>query len=219
MVLKKLTLTAATGLLLAACAGSGVARPDATRPAAVHPDAAHLGVDVAPENELARDVLAAFESASNAHDFAALEALLTPDATWYREDVAVFQGREEVLAPLAYDEATSAQFELQNISFDGTRVRCEIVERNDFFRALEVDAIRQSVEFELRGDQIQAIRSLRRAQVSPGEKTVGRFLDWLARERREDFLRLMNAPFEQRAALARELVETAALWTADGQPG
>lgn len=209
MVLIKLASAAATALLFAGCAGSGAAPPDAE----------HLGVAVAPEHEVAREVLMEFESASNAHDFAALEALLTPDATWYREDVAIFSGREEVLAPLAYDEATSAQFELQNITFDGARVRCEIVERNDFFQALEVESIRQSVEFELRGRQIRAIRSLRREQVSRGEKTVGRFLDWLARERRADFLRLMNASFEQRAELARELVDTAARWTADGQPG
>jgi len=202
MVLIARPLAGAWLVLAASCA------PPVSVPS---PDAPTIPDEHAPRAEVIR----AFRDASNAHDVTAVAEILAPDVVWHRGAAPELVGREAVLAPIAFDAATNATFEIGALSFDGTTVRCVLVEANDFYRALGLDAVEQVAEFEIDGERITAITSLPSSEPSsePTEEQlrVARFLAWLAREHPEDAELVQRAPGPRPEDAAR-IVARACEW-------
>jgi hypothetical protein len=83
-----------------------------------------------------------YAEASASHDLRALEMLTAEDISWQLGRYRLV-GREDALAPNAYDLGMENELEYRNVQVDGNVVECEVIERNETIEAIGMTEVHQ----------------------------------------------------------------------------
>lgn len=87
-----------------------------------------------------------YMEASINHDIETLRSLTSENIVWILGRYTLV-GREEVLGPNLYDAGLENELDYRNVIVKGDTVECELLERNDIFRAAGIDEVRRFPRF------------------------------------------------------------------------
>ena len=106
-----------------------------------------------PEPPSLETLIDRYIEAANRHDIAAVRAMTAEDAEW-RLGPYVLRGREEMMAPLAFDGGAHTVLEATKVVADGATVDCDLVERNDVIEAFGIPELHHFARFIFRSGLI-----------------------------------------------------------------
>jgi hypothetical protein len=131
-------------------------------------------------------------AAANAHDLAALEAMLSDDVVWHLgADTLV--GTAQVLGPLDFDIGAQTHLELGEIVVRGDTAEFEIAEHNRVLMTLGIHELRHHARFVFRNGLIVLKQPSRPADETRAMvDSVSAFASWLYAERPEDYRRIWD---------------------------
>lgn len=136
------------------------------------------------------DLVHEYVDACNLHDLEKLRGMLTDAVVWYLgADTLV--GKDQVLGPLAYDQAINTYLEGSNLVVKGDTVEFELSEKNDVLRALGIDELRHFPRFIFKDGLILEKgprKPYARAQELEGQ--LATFREWLQENHPDDLARL-----------------------------
>jgi len=100
-------------------------------------------------------------------------------------------GKDQVLGPLAYDEAINTYLEGSNMVVKGDTVEFELLEKNDVLTVLKIDELRHFPRFIFKEGLILEKASRKTyARAQELEEQIAAFREWLGENHPDDLARL-----------------------------
>ena len=167
-------------------------------------------------DELVRQYVAA----ANAHDLAALEAMLSNDVVWHLGGDTL-AGKAQVLEPLDFDIGAQTHLELGEIVVRGDTAEFEMAEHNRVLMTLGIHELRHHARFVFR-DGLIALKQPSRPpdEIGAMADSVSAFASWLYAERPQVYRRIWteSGKFNYSEETGALMLELAGEWRArDGQ--
>lgn len=159
--------------------------------------------------------------ASISHDIETLRELTAENAVW-KLGPFVFEGREEVLKPNAWDAGTDAILEYRNVRVKADTVEFELLEHNEILRAVGLEVVHHYTRFVFENGKmiLKEPWQPRRPAIGEFNKLMEPLRSWI-REAHPEALEVLfdeEGVFEFSREGGTLMVELAREWVEAGRP-